>query len=166
MQATPEYKHLVGHRESVGEGGLVIGDAEQVLVRNDNQRIDAFLQLLDTRFGQAHAPLTFEVERLGDHADGENALVAGRLGNNRGSTGAGAAAHAGGDEAHVGAIEVIDDLINALFGCRAPDFRLRTRAKTFGHRHAKLDQPVGLGHGQRLGVGVGDNEVDALQSLH
>ena len=26
-------EHLVGHREGVGEGGLLVGDAEQVLVR-------------------------------------------------------------------------------------------------------------------------------------
>jgi hypothetical protein len=45
-------EHLVGHREGVGEGRLVVGDAEQVLVRNDDQRVDALLQLLDAGFGQ------------------------------------------------------------------------------------------------------------------
>jgi hypothetical protein len=80
-----------------------------------------------------HAALTFEVERLGDHADGEDALVRVPRGDNRGGTGAGAAAHAGGDEAHVGAVEMIDDLIDALFGGRAADFRLRTGAEAFGH---------------------------------
>jgi hypothetical protein len=43
----------------------------------------------------------FEVERLGDHADGEDAELLGRLGDHGRGAGAGAAAHAGGDEDHV-----------------------------------------------------------------
>ena len=62
--------------------------------------------------GQPHAAVAFEVERLGDDADRQDALVAGRLGDDRRSTRARAAAHAGGDEAHVRAVEVIDDLVD------------------------------------------------------
>ena len=40
-------EHLVGHREGVGEGGLLVGDAEQVLVGDDDQRIDRLLQFDD-----------------------------------------------------------------------------------------------------------------------
>ncbi len=47
-------QHVVGHLERVGERGALIGDAEQVLVRDDDQRIDVFLQFLDARFGEAH----------------------------------------------------------------------------------------------------------------
>ena len=50
-------EHLVGHREGVGEGGLLVGDAEQVLVRDDDQRVDGLLQLGDAGFGDAHAAL-------------------------------------------------------------------------------------------------------------
>jgi hypothetical protein len=35
-------EHLVGHGEGVGEGRLLVGDAEQVLVGNDDQRVDGF----------------------------------------------------------------------------------------------------------------------------
>ena len=45
----------------------------------------------------------FEAERLGDDADGERAAVARDLRDDRRRAGAGAAAHAGGDEHHVGA---------------------------------------------------------------
>ena len=58
---------------------------------------------------------------------------------------------------------MIDDLVDALFGGRAADFRLRAGAEAFGDMRAHLDEPVGLRHGQRLGVGVGDDELDALQ---
>src|SRR5690606_33575826 len=80
-----------------------------------------------------------------------------------GRTGAGAAAHAGGDEAHVGGGQVVDDLVDALLGGRAADLGLRAGAETLGDVGTELDQPLGLRHGQRLGVGVGDDEVDALQ---
>ena len=38
-------EHLIGHREGVGEGGLLVGDPEQVLVRDDQERIDHLVQL-------------------------------------------------------------------------------------------------------------------------
>ena len=63
----------------------------------------------------------------------------------------------------MGAAEMIKDLVDALFSGRTADFRLRSGAKTFGHGSTKLDDPFGLGHGQCLGVGIGDDEVDALQ---
>ena len=110
-----------------------------------------------------HAALAFEVERLGHHADGEDALLARRAGDDRGCAGAGAAAHAGGDEAHMRAGEVVDDLVDAFLGCGAADLRLRAGAKTLGDMRAELDQPLGLRHGERLGVGVGDDELDAAK---
>ena len=66
-------EHLVGHREGFGEGGLLVGDPEQVLVRDDDQRVDVLLQLVDAGFGDAHAALALELERLGHHADGQDA---------------------------------------------------------------------------------------------
>jgi hypothetical protein len=68
-------QHLVGHREGVGEGGLVVGDAEQVLVGNDDQRVDMLLQFLDARSADA-CGACLRSERLGDDADGEDALLA------------------------------------------------------------------------------------------
>ena len=51
-----------------------------------------------------------------------------------------------------------------FLGRRAPDFRLRPGAEAFGDMRAELDQPLGLRHGQRLRVGVGDDELDAAQA--
>ena len=86
------------------------------------------------------------------------------LGDDRRGAGAGAAAHAGGDEHHMRAGEVIADLVDHLFGGGAADFGLRAGAETLGDLHAHLDDAFGLRHGQRLGVGVGDDELDALQA--
>ncbi len=51
-----------------------------------------------------------------------------------------------------------------LLGGRAADFRLRAGAEAFGHLQAHLDDAVSLGRGQRLRVGVGDHELDAVQT--
>ena len=58
-------EHLVGHGEGRGEGGLLIGHAEQVLVRNDDQRIDMLGQELDSALGRLLAAHAFEMEWLG-----------------------------------------------------------------------------------------------------
>ena len=96
-------EHVVGEREGLGEGGLLVGEPEQVLVRDDDQGVDVALQLLDARLGLLHPARALELEGLGHDADGQDAHLAGGLGDDRRGAGAGAAAHAGGDEAHVAA---------------------------------------------------------------
>ena len=76
-------QHLVGHAEGFGEGGALVGDAEQVLVGDDDQGVDVALQLGDAGVGQAHAVTALEVEGLGDHAHGQDAALAGALGDDR-----------------------------------------------------------------------------------
>src|SRR3546814_7254885 len=77
------------------------------------------LQLLDTGIGGAAAAIAFEAERLGDDADGEDALVARRLGDDGRGAGAGAAAHTGGNKAHMGAVERLFDLGDCFLGGRS-----------------------------------------------
>jgi hypothetical protein len=156
-------EHLVRHLEGVGEGGLLVGDAEQVLVRDDDQRVDELLQLRDAQFGHLHAVRALEVEGLGHHADGQDALFAGDLRYDGGRTGAGAAAHAGGDEHHVGAGQLFGDVAHGLFRRHAADIRAGAGAETLGHGGAQLDAPLAHRALQGLRVGVGDQEVDPLQ---
>ena len=128
------------------------------------QRVDAFLQLGDAAFGDAHAPLAFEMERLGDDADGEDAGLLRGPGDHRCGAGAGAAAHAGGDEHHVRAGQMIANFVDHFLRCGAADVGLRTGAEPFGHLHAHLDDALGLRHGERLRVGVRHDEIDALET--
>ena len=113
-------------------------------------------------FGRAGAARAFERERLGAHADGQDALVARGLGDDRSGAGAGAAAHAGGDEAHVRAFERGEDFVDRLFGGGAADLGPRAGAETLGDLEAELDAAIGGRVVERLGIGVGDDEVDAL----
>ena len=157
-------QHLVGHGESLGHGGAVIGDAEQILVGDDDQGMRRIAAARDARLGHPHAAVAFQGEGLGDHADGQDARLAHRAGDHRRGAGAGAAAHAGGDEHHVRAGELLHDLDHGFLGAGAADIGLGARAQTFGGGGAKLDAPFGLGLGQGLGIGVGHDEVDAFQA--
>src|SRR5690606_37222628 len=97
-------------------------DPEEVLVGNDDQRVDMAVQLVDAFLGQLGATIALELEGLGDDAYGQNALLARRARHNRGSAGACAAAHACGDEHHVRAREMVIELVKTLLGRSAADF--------------------------------------------
>ncbi|MCY1173080.1 hypothetical protein D9M73_132300 [compost metagenome] len=153
---------FVRHLERFLEGRVRVRHQEQVLVGDDDQRIDILLQFLDARFGALRAARAFESERLGHDANGENAHIARRLGDDRGRTGAGAAAHTGRDEAHMRAFEHLGDLLDGFFRRRATDFGAAAGAQALRNLRAKLDLVAGGRLLQRLRVRVRDKEVDAL----
>ena len=63
--------------------------------------VDDLLERLDALLGLAHPLGALELEGLGHDADGQDAEFTRGLRDDRSRAGAGAAAHAGGDEAHV-----------------------------------------------------------------
>ena len=91
-------------------------------------------KLFDAFFSQPHPAGTFKVEGLGDNTDGQNASFTRGAGDNRCSTRAGAAAHAGGDEAPCGCGQVVDRSPQSL-----PQQRPRHRFRA-GRRHQDLRQ--------------------------
>ena len=114
--------------------------------------------------GAAHALTTLESEGLGHDADGQGASLTRELRDHGSRAGAGAAAHAGGDEDHVGAL---DDLLQ-------PVHVLQRRLATFlgvgagaqAARHAGADRDLldgGIG-AERLSVGVDRDELDAFEA--
>ena len=58
---------------------------------------------------------------------------------------------------------MIDDLVDRLLGRRAADLRLRAGAETLGDGDAHLDQALGPATRSAPGVGVGDDELAALE---
>ena len=121
-------------------------------------------QRLDSLLGLLRAAAAFEHERLRDDADGERTHLARELRDDRRSTGAGAAALAGGDEDHVGALQRLLQLVAALLrGCLS-DGRVGARAEAARRLRADVDLHVGVAHHQRLRVGVDRDELDAGQA--
>ena len=156
-------QHVVGHLEGVGEGRPLVGDAEQVLVRDDDQRVDELLQLVDAGLGDAHAVapskwkglVTTPTVRM-PYSRATRAITGRRAG-------AGAAAHAGGDEHHVRAAHRFEDLVERLLGRGAADIGARPGAEPAGDADAELDLARRARLLQRLGVGVADDELAADQ---
>ena len=58
---------------------------------------------------------------------------------------------------------MIAKLVDHLLRRGSADIGLRTGAEALGDLRAHLHDALGFRHGQRLRVGVGDDEVDALQ---
>ena len=157
-------QHLVGHLEGLAPGGALVRHPEQVLVRDDDQRVDVLLQFVDAR------PRRRAARRLPSKSNGLVTTPTVRMlrsarhaRDHRRRAGAGAAAHAGGDEHHVRAIQVAIQLVRRLFGRGAPDLRLGAGAEALRDVRPELDAPVRPAVHQLLRVGVGDDELHALQ---
>ena len=88
---------------------------------------------------------------------------AGDPGHDRRAAGAGAAALAGGDEDHVGALEDLLDLVGVVLGRLAADLGVGAGAEAAGQLAADVELHVGVAHEQRLRVGVDGDELDALE---
>ena len=114
----------------------------------------------------AGALAALEGEGLGDDAHGEGAdVVLGDVGHNGSGAGAGAAALAGGDEDHVGAGQSLLDLVAGLLGGLLADLGVGASAKALGDVGADVDLDVGVGDGERLGVGVHGDKLNAADAL-
>jgi hypothetical protein len=142
-----------------------VGDGQQPVVRDDDQRVDLAAQPVDACVGLARAALALEAERPGDDADGQGAQCPGHLGHDRRAAGPGPAALASRDEDHVGALEDFLDLLTVILGCLSADVRVGTRAQTPGELAADVELDVRIAHQQRLGVGVDRDELDAPESF-
>ena len=97
-------------------------------------------------------------------ADRQDAEFLGGAGDHRCGAGAGAAAHAGGDEHHVRAGDRGADLLDGFLGRGLADLGLGAGAEAFGEVDAELNAVLGARGGERLRVGVGDDELDAVEA--
>ena len=115
-------QHFVSKLERFLKCCVRVGDQEQILVWNNDQRINMLLQFDDTRFCGPHAARTFEHERLGYDTDRQNIHFARNLGDNRSSARSGAAAHTSRDKAHVATGKRHFHLLKRFFSRSAANF--------------------------------------------
>ena len=95
-------------------------DGTQALVVDHEQGVYVVGHALHAVEGLVYFLVAFEAEGYGDDAHGEDAHFLGHLGNDGCCAGAGAAAHASGDEGHAGAVvEHALDVFGALLGSGA-----------------------------------------------
>ena len=120
-------------------------------------------ELGDPLLGLLRAAAALELERPRDDADGERLELARDLGDDGRGAGAGAAALAGGDEDHVGALQRLLQLVAALHAGGVADGRVGACAEPARRLRADVDLHVGVAHQKRLRVGVDGHELDARE---
>ena len=151
--------------ERLEDARAALDDGEELLVGDDDEGVDLLAQALDALLGRLRARRALELERPRDHADRERAdLVLGDLGDHRRGAGARAAALAGRDEHHVGALERLLDLVARFVGGSEADVGIRAGAQALGQLVTDVQLDVGVAHLQRLRVGVGRDELDSAQA--
>ncbi len=130
---------------------------------DEDERVDAFLQLFDARHGLQFAAAAFAFHGHGDDADGEDAFVFGDFGHDGGCSSARAATHAGGDEEHLGVfVHQGLEFIAAHLGGFATDVGVVAGAQVaLAEVHGGLD----FAFQQGLVVGVAQDEIDALDAF-
>src|SRR6266851_437018 len=152
-------EHVVRHPEGFLERRFGARHLGQPVVRDDDQRVDLAAQGLDPFLGGVVADAAFEGEWPRHHADRQRPGFLRQLGDDGGRTGARAAAHAGGDEHHVGFLDHSRKLGPALVGGVAAARPVATRAEAAGDLVAHLDLHVGLAAFERLLVGIDGDEL-------
>ena len=115
-------QYRVGDMKRIGKGGAFIRQTEQVLIWDDDQRVNIGLQFFNATLGLFHAALAFKFKRLGDHPNSQNAALAGGSGNHWCGSGAGATTHAGGNKDHVAIGQFSHDFLQAFFGGGTANF--------------------------------------------
>ena len=97
--------------------------------------------------------------------DHKRAQLASHLADHRSGAGPRPAPHPGGDEHQVRALQHVTDVLGVLGDRLAPHARTGARAEALGKTLPDLDGVGRPGDGERLGVGVGRDELDTLQLL-
>ena len=155
-------QNVVRDLESVCERDLLVGRELQPVVGDNKQGVDAAEQLLDTGVCLIHAALALELERLRHNTNSEQTCVTCDLGDDGRCARAGAAAHTGGDERHIGVLNGLGDVVAALLGGALADLRIGACALTSGHLLAYLELLVGIGDRQSLLVRIDCDELNTL----
>ena len=157
-------ENFVGLLERVEHRERRARDREQALVRDRDERVDVLAQPGHALLGMLHALLAFEHEGLGHDADGERADFLRDLREDGRGAGSGAAAHAGGDEDHVRAGEDLGDLGVVLESGLAADLRVGAGAEALGQLLADRELRRSQRGVERLPIGVGRDELDAVEA--
>ena len=162
-------KDIIGEAESFGD--VEVTKSAEFVVVDDDDGVDMLAEFLDTSFGLVAAFLAFEGEGAGNDGDDEDFLVLlglevdvlGYFGDDGSRASAGAAAHTGGDEEHLGVVgDGFLDVFSLVGGSFAGALRLIAGAEAEVTKRNLVGDRRGI---EGLHVGVADDEVDAFDTL-
>ena len=154
----------IGCLECIEHGNVVTEHLHQLVVGDNNQRIDMLGKFLETVVGDLLA-LAFECKRLGNHGYCEDAQLTGCLRNHRCRAGASASTHASGEKQHVGTFDQLDDPLAIFHRGLTADFRIGAGTQSLGDARAELQQGLRPGALESLGIGIGADKFHTLDTF-
>ena len=155
----------VGGLERVDDANGAVGQFQQSVVRNDDQRVDFLAQVLDAKRRGSGTLRAFEAERTGDHSDGQCPLLMGGTRHDRAGAGSGATALTTGDEHHVGSLKRLFDVGLMILRCLGTLLRVGASAQTTAGGIVQRDFDICVGTQQILCISVDRNKFDALKTF-
>ena len=103
---------------------------QNLVVGNNNKRVNIFFQLFQTLFRLNHTLTAFKIERLGYDTNRQASEFLGNLCEHRRSTGSGSAAKSGSQEYHVSPFHCLTDFFFTLYGSLTSVIRVSTSSKS------------------------------------
>ncbi|VTR66382.1 hypothetical protein DESC_480092 [Desulfosarcina cetonica] len=154
---------LIGFFEHVHHLGVLRGQSAQPVIGDGNHRVGGLAQLKNALFRLLCPFASLEGEGPGHHGHGENSHLLADLSDHRRGTGSRATTETGGDKDHVRIGQGLLDHIGIFHGRFPPHLGIGAGPEAFGDLGAQLNAQLGLGNVQSLGVGIGADELDALE---
>ncbi len=151
---------VVHDPEGVEDGGVLLDDVSEPIVRDGDQGVDLALEFLGRLLRGQLALRAFERERLRHDADRQGAGGLGHLGDHGRRPGSGASTEARRDEDHVRPFERGRDLVRVLFGGALADVAVTTGTEAAGDLVPDPDLVRRVRLKECLRVGVEGDELD------
>src|SRR6185369_17340990 len=127
---------------------------QQALVRNRDDRVDAFAQLSQALIGLLHSPSTLKVEWFGNNGDRQRIQLGCQGSDDRRSAGSRPATESCRDEHHVSTFKDFNDLVSILKRRFTTHTRICASTESLRQSTAELNLNWSAGSFERLQVGV------------
>ena len=112
--------------------------AQQLLVRDSDERVDMLGQFIDALFGDLHAAFELKGKRFSDYRYGKNPHLLCQLRDDWTSPSARTDAHTRGQENHVRALENLRDAVAVFQRRLTPNLGVCPRPQSFGDTASQL----------------------------
>ena len=148
------FEHLVRNAERVRHGGVLGNDFADLFVRNDDDGIDVFPQILDALDRIVHAALALKFEGFRHDGNGQDLFILCDLGDHGRRARTRTAAHTRSNEQEIRSLDGARKLLLALFGSFSADLGLCACTEPLGALSADLDLRLCFVAGKDLCIGI------------
>ena len=157
-------ENVICHCKCLEHRCVLFARVDQLVIRDDDQRVNKVAEILDALCSAVPALLALECERLCDYSYCKSSAVHRCLCDDRSCSCTCAAAHSGSNEYHVGILDVSDHFVDRFLGSLLTYLRVSSCSAASRDLFAELDLYLSLTSRKSLPVCIDANECHALQS--